>query len=211
MSQKVRGPMQLLSCAATVLFLGAVLSGCATVDQKIGLGYGPPLEQVPGRHTGAVVVSRVDDPAATRNKKGEWIIGSINNVHGVHRADLLSDQAVGEWISDALMLELKRAGYGVTQAASLPAGVPAALLVTGIRVVTNINKGVTSDDVSHELSFNVEVFVKGDRVKTLTVASRDSSTMLSASREEMEKMMRRALHDALQRVVPDIIAQIGDK
>ena len=188
----------------------SALAGCATVDQKIALNYAP-VDRPFGRHDGEIVVSRVEPPSSVQNSKGEWIIGSINNVHGVHRADLLSDRSLGEWITDAMALELKHAGYTVTSAPSLPAAVSRGILITNINVFLDVNKGLASDQIKHGLTFNVEVFLNGAKVKTFMVASNDNSTLLTASRETKEKIMLQSLQDDMLQIIPDIIAQIEKK
>ena len=188
----------------------SVLAGCATVDQKIALNYAP-VDRPFGRHDGELVVSRVKPPSSVQNSKGEWIIGSLNNVHGVHRADLLSDRSLGEWITDAMVLELKHAGFTTTKAPHLPAAVSRGILITDISVLLNVDKGLASDQINHELTFNVDVFLNGAKVKTFTVASRDNSTLLTDSRETKEKIMLQSLQDAMQQIIPDIISQIEKK
>jgi hypothetical protein len=186
------------------------LAGCATVDQKIALNYAP-VDRPFGRHGGEIVVSQVEPRSSVQNSKGEWIIGAINNVHGVHRADLLSDRSLGEWITGAMVLELKHAGFSATSAPSFPAAVSRGILITGINVFLNVNKGLASDQIKHELTFNVEVFLNGAKVKTFTVATRDNSTVLTASRETKEKIMLQSLQDAMQQIIPGIIALIEKK
>lgn len=188
----------------------SVLAGCAAVDQNISLNYAP-ADRPFGRHEGEIVVSRVDPPSSVQNSKGEWIIGSLNNVHGVHQADLLSDRSLGEWITDAMVLELKHAGFTATPAPSLPATVSRGLLITDIKVSLNVDEGLASDQIKHELTFNVAVFLNGAKVKTFTVDSRDNSTVLTDSRESKEKIMLQSLQDALQQIIPDIIARIEKK
>jgi hypothetical protein len=201
---------QLLIPAGCLALAG--LGGCAIVDQKIGLTYARnDLSLV--RHSGDITVTRVAAalPAA-KNSSGEWIIGSLNNVHGVHQADLLSDRSPDEWISDALIHELRNAGYTVDYAETLPAAVARGIAVTGINTFLTVNKGVVSADTRHELKFNVEVYLSGDKVKTLTVASRDNRTVpLNASQKEKERIMLQSLQDAMQQIIPDIIALIDKK
>ena len=105
------------------------LPGCTAVDQNIALRYAP-VDRPYGQHSGEIVISRVDPLAPARNSKGEWIIGSINNVHGIHQADLLSDRSLGEWISEALLLELKHAGYTVINAPALPPGAARGFIIS---------------------------------------------------------------------------------
>lgn len=189
----------------------ALLSGCATVDQKINLNY-TPSERSFGRNSGEIAVVRKDSPADKKNSKGEWIIGSINNVHGVHQADLLSDRKVGEWITDALLLELKKAGYTATYTTDLLAGNASGILISDIKAFLNVNKGTVSDEIKHELKFNIDIFLNGLKAKTFTVSSRENKTVpLSASKEDKEKIMLQALQDAIQQIIPEISSLTGKK
>lgn len=187
-----------------------LLSGCATVDQKIGLAYAP-VDRPFGRQSGEIAVSRSDPRSAAQKNKGEWIIGSINNVHGVHQADILAGRGLGEWITDALLLELKHAGYSVTYTPALPQGTARGITISDINVSLNVNKGAVSDETKQELKFNVDIFLNGAKAKTFTVASRDSKTLLSASREDMDKIMLRSLQDAMVQIIPEIIALTAPK
>ena len=187
------------------------LSGCATVDQKINLSYAPGDRSF-GQHSGEIVVSRIDPPAHIRNSKGEWIIGSLNNVHGIHQADLLSDHSLGEWITEALLTELKHAGYAANFIAALPPGTARGVLVTDIYTSVNVDQGSVSDEVKYELKFNVEVFLNGAKVKTFTLASRNNKTVpLSISIEEKEKILLQSLQDIMQQIIPEIIALTDKK
>lgn len=189
----------------------AGLGGCAVVDQKIGLTYARPDHSLV-RHSGDITVTRVAPSPAAKNSSGEWIIGSLNNVHGVHQADLLSDRSPEEWISDALLHELRQAGYTATYAEALPPAAARGIAVTGINTFLTVSRGVVSTDTQLELKFNVEVYVNGDKIKTLTVASRDDRTVpLNASRKDKERIMLQSLQDAMQQTLPDIIALIDKK
>ncbi len=75
-----------------------------------------------------------------------------------------------------------------------------------------VNKGTVSTDTKQELKFNLEIFLNGDKVKTLTVASRDNRTVpLDASKEEMEKIMLQSLQGAMQRIIPEVMTLIDKK
>jgi hypothetical protein len=189
----------------------AVLGGCAAVDQRIGLSYTRPEYQLV-RHSGDITVSRAASKPPARNDKGEWVIGSINNVHGVHQADLLVARNPDEWITEALLYELRQAGYSAAYADQLPLAPTRALSITNITVVLNENRGLVSTDTRHELTFNIEVYLNGEKAKTFTVASRDDRTIaLSASGEELEKILLQSLQDAMRKVIPDIIKLIDQK
>lgn len=188
------------------------ISGCATVDRKIALSYAP-IERPFGQQSGDIVVSRVDPPSAARNSRGEWIIGSLDNVHGVHQADILSNRSLGEWITDALLLELKKAGYSVTYTTTpLPANAPRGIVISDINAFLNVKQGTVSEETRHELRFNADIFQNGVKSKTFTVTSRDGKTLpLSASREELERTMLHSLQDAMRQIIPEIVALTGKK
>lgn len=194
---------------ACLAFLAA-LGGCATIDQKIGLNYARQNDSIV-KHSGEVVVTYSDSSTLSRNSAGEWIIGSLNNVHGVHQANLLSDRSPGEWIAQALLYELRMAGYSASLAPVL-AGSSRGIQVSDIELVFQVNKGVVTADTRQELKFNVNVFRGGSKVKTFTVASRDNRTFpVTASAEDKEKVMLVTLQDAMRQLMPDIITQIEKK
>jgi hypothetical protein len=194
-----------------LVILISLLSGCATVDQKISLTY-KPVDRPFGRNSGEVFVSRSDSAPLLRNAKGEWIVGSLNNVHSVRQADLLSERTVGEWISDALVQELKQAGYSAIYAAPLPAGATRAIIVNDINVFMNVNSGSVSVETKQELKFNVDIILDGLKIKTLAIAARDNKTLpLTASIDAKELIMRQSLQDAMQQVIPELILLFSKK
>jgi hypothetical protein len=187
------------------------LGGCTTVDQKIGLNYARNYDSLV-RHSGEISVTREATQSAVKNSRGEWIIGSLNNVYGVHQADLLSDRSPEEWITDALLHELRQAGYTVTYAESFPAAFARGITISNINAFLVVNNGTVSTDTKQELKFNLEIFLNGDKVKTLTVASRDNRTVpLDASKVEMERIMLQSLQGAMQRIVPEAMTLIDKK
>jgi hypothetical protein len=189
----------------------SLLSGCATVDQKINLTY-KPVDRPFGRNSGEVSVSRSDSVSPLRNSTGEWIVGSLNNVHGVKQADLLSERTLGDWISDALVQELKQAGYTATYATTLPTGAIRAVVINDIDVFMNVNKQNVTVETKQELKFNVDIILNGSKIKTLAIAARDNKTLpLSASQEEKERIMLQSLQDAMQQVIPELIVLFNKK
>jgi hypothetical protein len=182
----------------------SILSGCATVDQKIALSYSP-TERSFGRHDGEIFVSRAEPAPSERNSRGEWIIGSINNIHGVHKADLLADRSLGDWISDALTLELKKAGYTVIYKPVIASDAPLGIQISEINAYMNAGKGLVSMDTRQEMKFTVDLFQRGVKTKTFTVASRNNQTFaLAASKEDKEKIMLQSLQDAILQIIPEI-------
>lgn len=197
-----------LFCA---LLLLAGLCACATVDQKIPLNYAP-RERAFGRQSGEITVSRVDSQAFTRNGRGEWVVGSLNNVHGVHQADLLADRNLGEWLSEALMLELKHSGYSVTPKNPLPPDTARGIQISDLNGSLQVNQALFSSTVKQELKFNVDLYLNATKVKTFAVASRSSHTLpLKASPEETGKILLQSLQDAMQQVMAEASALFDRK
>jgi hypothetical protein len=95
---------------------------------------------------------------------------------------------------------------------AFPQAVARGVAITGIKTDISVNRGNVSSDARHELSFNVDVYLNGDRIKTFTVASRDERTVpFTASREELEAILVQSLQEAMRRLMPDIIALIDKK
>jgi len=200
-------PLVILASCLTLSGLG----GCAIVNQKIELTYARHDLSLVG-HSGDITVTRSAPRPAAKNIDGAWIIGSLNNVHAVRQADLLSDRSPEEWITDALLQELRQAGYTVNYAETLPAAVARGIAITGINTFLTVNKGAVSADTLQELKFNLEVFLNGDKVKTLTIASRNNRTVaINASKEDKERIMLQSLRDAMQQTIPELIALIDKK
>jgi hypothetical protein len=197
----------ILACLTTLTGLG----GCAAVDKKISLNYSRHNQSVV-KHSGEVTVSLIESKPFLKNSYGDWIVGSLNNAYGVHEADLLADRTLGEWITEALLHELRQAGYTTAATAVLPASAAHGIIISDIDVVLHINKGVFSTDTRHELKFNVSIFRNGIKTKTFSVASRDDRTVpLTASKEELEKILLQSLQDALQHITPEIFTLIDKK
>lgn len=193
------------------LLLLAGMCGCATVEQKIALEYAP-RERAFGRQSGEIAVSRADTPQFVRNSRGEWIIGSLNNVHGVHQADLLADRNQGEWVSEALLLELKHSGYTVTPQTPLAPDTARGIQIRDLKSSLQVNQDLFSSTVKQELKFNVDLYLNATKAKTFSVASRVSYTLpLKASPEETGKILLQSMQDAMQQVMTEVSALFDRK
>ncbi len=193
------------------LLLLAGLCGCAATDQTIALNYAP-YERPFGRQSGEIVVSRIDSRPFSRNARGEWIIGAINNVHGVRQADLLADRNLGQWLSEALLLELKHSGYTVSQQSPLPPGTARGIEIASLAASLNVNQDLFTSTAVQELKFNVNLYLNGAKAKTFTVVSRASQTLpLKASPEKNAGIMLDSMQDAMQQVMAEASALFDRK
>ena len=194
-----------------VLLLLASFTGCATTDQRLDFNYAPGNSTL-GRQDGSISVSRNDTGAFTRNNRGEWIVGALNNVHGVHEADLVSDNNQGDWLSEALILELKRTGFTVTGKPPAPPAAGIGIQLNDIKASMNVNSGIFSSDIKQELTFSVDFFNNGSKVKTFTVAARAGQTVLfRASSTETTAILTQTVQDALHQVLSELRSQLGKR
>ena len=207
----MNGKLPIVGSLLCALLLLAGLCGCATVDQTVSLNYAP-LERAFGQQSGEIFVSRVDSRPFSRNTRGEWIIGSLNNVHGVHQADLLADRNQGEWISEALLLELKHSGYTATRKSPLPPDTARGIEIRDLNASLNVNQDLFTSSAKQELRFNVDLYLKGTKIKTFAVVARASQTLpLKASSEENTRIMLQSMQDAMQQVMAEVSALFDRK
>lgn len=182
------------------------ITGCATVDQKISLGYSQ-VDRPFGRHSGTVVVAISPSKVSTKNDKGEIIVGALNNANGVHQANILADNSFEEWIMESLLRELQVLGFTARVQPQIPGDAQNGIQISNTRISLDVNQGIVSDDARQLLQFSVDLYSKGSKVKTFTVASRDTRIIpFSASRTELEKIMRSSLQEAMLQIIPEIIS-----
>lgn len=189
-----------------IIFWMVIFAGCATVDQKISLNYSQ-VDRPFGRHAGAIMVVVSPAQKTVKNSMGEIVIGTLNNANGVHKADIIANRSYEEWVSEGIMRELQVLGYSASLRNKLPPDLQNGIHISNILAALEVNKGITCDDTKQQLQFTVELFAKGEKVKTFTVASNDRRTVgLSASNTELEKIMRSSLQEAMLQIIPEIIA-----
>jgi len=108
----MRRSSQLVVSATLLAFLG---SACAFGDRHVRLEYPPP-------GAGAVVAVPASAPLGARTVHlGVFVdqraergrVGEVRNGWGMHTADVLAENDVGDWVRAALHQELERAGLRV--------------------------------------------------------------------------------------------------
>jgi len=194
-----------ITCATLLLLLTTLLNGCSVVDQKIVLNYAP-LEKTFSRQNATITISRTD-PGQPVKAGNDWIVGALNNVYGVRQADLLANRSTADWVTDALLFELKRIGYNVHPVKAIPAETRYAIHLSEINAFMHITRGNVSCESKQELKFNVDLYLNGVKTKTLSVLSQDNQTLpMKISKEKKEKIMSASLQDAMLQLLPEITA-----
>jgi hypothetical protein len=111
--------MNVTRTASLLALLSAPLffSGCAFTDRRVNLVY-PPANaagaqsasvSAPGKDQRSVVLLAFIDQRQQKDRVGE-----VRNGFGMHTADVLAANNVAEWVTNAVKLELEKAGFAVT-------------------------------------------------------------------------------------------------
>jgi hypothetical protein len=156
--------------ALLVLFMGAVLGGCAFGDRQVSLTYKPLARPVPASGEVTVVTFRDERPRERLQDVGE-----VRNGFGMVTADVRIDRkgsvtGVGRWIADALAQELTAGGAHVRRVETEEEARGSAVIVTGAVTKLWINmylqydaKLRTTVRVTRAGSAPFEREVKGDK------------------------------------------------
>ena len=210
----MKNGLQIVALFLIGIIAALALSGCAaTTDQIVAMNYNhAPEDSMIGRRNGAVIVSCLDPAPSTQNNRGEWVVGSLNNAYGVHEADIVANRHQGEWVTEALILELKRVGYLATYKTPLPDDVEFGVQISEIKSFINVDRGIFSSDIEQKLKFNADIIINGNRIKSFSVAANSTKTTpFRASEEENHSVMLQTLQSAMRQVMSEILAQTANK
>ena len=95
---------------ALVVAFGYGVAGCALVDTKVNLNYEAPKATSATRE--AIVLEQPREVhGLDRNDQGRLIVGTVKNGFGVTTADVLTEDSIPKWITEALRAELAALGY----------------------------------------------------------------------------------------------------
>lgn len=190
---------------AFLLLAVALLAGCAFVDQRLDLTYEPVVREVRG--SGSVQLAR-PEVAGVPKRGADWLIGGVRNAAGARTADVLTAGDVGDWLNGALLRELTNAGYRVEPVTTLPAGVRQGIkaTVTTLFVDDEIQVADRVAGARADLSFSLDLWQAGAKVKTLQITARGGSQYGGLfSPEQKSQALRKALQSAMEQALPEIV------
>ncbi len=185
-----------------LIILSLSIFGCATVDEKIILKY-EPSPNIYERRSGVINISKALQSQKQSNN-GDWLVGSLNNANGVKRASLFANRSNVDFIVDAIMVELKQIGY-TPKIKQKPTG--NAIFISDISSFFNVNKGLVTYDLEHKITFNVDLYRNGQKVKSFLVFYQDSETVPPVKVSSQEEKM---LTKSAQKAVTQIIKELGN-
>jgi hypothetical protein len=176
----------------SLLFLGA----CAFGDRQVELVYVPTAGgALPVGKTYEVTVTDFTD-----SRTNTAYVGKVLNGYGMHTADVLATNSVALWITDAIRLELERAGFTVVP---VDEASPDAFNISG--EVANVS-GDAYFHYKANVAFNATVMRAGEPVLDGRYANRSTGDMnMFASGAGYNE----ALQESLARVITQFIGELA--
>ncbi len=188
----------------------SVATGCAFGNRHATLVY-PPEEE--SKDPGPGVAEASPAPAVTgepiillqfadKRSKGR-VIGEVQNGFGMHTADVVTEDSVAEWVTGALEMELRKAGYEVIDGEDLES--PA----TGPVVIGEVLAVYCTAYWSYdgEVSFVASVKEGGKEILKKQYTGKGSAgTNWTATARSYAQSLSLALADAIGSLVDDLNA-----
>lgn len=190
--------------------LFSVVTGCAFGNRHATLIY-PPEEG--SKNSGSGVAEASPAPAVTgesiillqfadKRSKGR-VIGEVQNTFGMHTADVVTEDSVAEWVTGALDMELRKAGYEVINGEDLE-GPATGPVVTGEVLVVYCTAYFSYDG---EVSFVASVKEGSKEIlKKQYTGTGSAGTNWTATARSYAQSLSLALADAIGSLVADLNA-----
>lgn len=174
------------------------LSGCAFGTRKPMLTYTTTLPAVSKNNIAVKVLPFKDERTWSKDK-----IGDVKNAYGMRCADIIPQNNVSEWITDALKKELSNAGYSVSDDSTVSNTIEGAVLEVYTDAYWNYGGRV-------RLSIALKRGGKMLFHKQYS-AEKNCGMQWAATAASFAKTLELTLQDAMQQIIPDINKSLVDK
>lgn len=142
------------------------------------------------------------------DRSDKRLIGEVQNGFGMHTADVVTETNVAEWFTEALEMELEKAGYNTTKVESLSS--PTSGTVVGGKILTVYCTAYWSYD--GEVAFYAWVEEDGIKIfKRRYLGKGSAGTNWGATAKSYAQSLSLALADALQHLVGDLSSIVREK
>lgn len=186
-----------------ILCLLLSLCSCAFGNRHVTLNYMDNGKTVtPQPQNGKVIVMfPFVDQRANRS-----MIGEVRNGYGMHTADVIADNSVAEWITNAVKMELEKAGYKVI--ISDRNNSPANFEMGGSILEVHCTAMMTYEG---RVSFLVQLQKRGRILlqKSYT-GNGNAGVNWAASSSSYDSSIEAALSDAIKNLIPDVNTAINN-
>lgn len=173
----------------------AMLGACAFSDRNVELTYMPTAGgALPVGTTYEVTVSDFTD---TRTNTA--FVGKVLNGYGMHTADVLATNSVALWVTDAIRVQLERAGFTVVPLADAS---PDAFNITG--EIAQVS-GDAYVRYKANVAFNATVVRAGETVLDGRYSNRSSGDLnMFASGEGYKEALQQSLALAITQFIGEL-------
>lgn len=181
-----------------VLALSAV-TGCTPFDKRVTLTY----EQVAVTRggTGEVrVLSTVFAHPLERVPAGS-VLGTVKQT----ATQIVATDSVSDWVRDALVQELRAAGYTVTSVPEQSPGEGKSVQMRVERLTVNQETDALVMTTSADIGLEANAWRNGSLVRTLTVSAGAKDQGLDRSGVAVADTLRRTLRSAMGEIMPGLV------
>lgn len=182
------------------VLLAGLVSGCATMDQKVSILYEPTIKARLG--SGDLYVATSADQSGTAANV-QWVVGSVKDTDGNKVGDILSPTAPVAVIRDALTQELTAAGYSVTTG-PLPAGVTKGVVISGATIELGETTSIVKAEARGKVSITLDLWKNGRLFRKLSYESGFSDFAVKDRDLLLPGLLQKGIQDILSRAVPEI-------
>jgi len=185
-------------------------SGCAFVDQKVGLRYEQALTS--GKGKGPIEIATPVAPTLETKKKGFFIVGAVKNTYGMKTADTVTQDSIPQWIANALKTELEAAGFDVQLVNNLSRPVKRGIETRVVKVWVDQDPGLLTVGALGEVQFRMALYRGTNKVKEFDVDGRgQGSRSLIGDAETKAQSLQVALQACMKKAIPIIIETFSEE
>ncbi len=190
----------------------ALLGGCAFGTREATLVYPPAPDGEAKAAPGKVAKAEPREPKIQlfqfRDERTEKaMVGTVRNGYGMRTADVISNNSVTDWVTQALKLELQNRGFTVVTGTSKEGVEAGTIVISGeiLNVFCDMYFSYTG-----QVSLVVKVSNSAGEMYSRHYAGEGSAGIaFAATAESFAQSLSLALSSALNKLVSDLEAKLG--
>lgn len=189
-----------------LVLLSLFISGCGGVDKKVDLRY-ERLGELRGGAGELYIARPVERHNLAKKPSGAFILGRVKGTD----ADIVTEDSISDWVISALSEEFTFAGYHVKVVPELPESPPKGIKVVIFNVIADQEAGLVTIKSTTDLKISFELWKGKRNVRNLSVETGAEEKGMDRSSEPINTALKKALQNAVQKAVPDIIKALEAK
>src|SRR6056297_230596 len=180
------------------------LNGCAFVDQKVQLTYDE--QDIAKGGKGDLYLEKPQDSTnLIKNEDGYIIIGTVKNSYSMKTADCVTNDNIGDWIANSLMIELKNAGYDVYPVKHLNQNLSKGISIRILKVWVDQDTGFLTVGAISTIIYIVDVYKNGTQLASLYIEATGDKRSAFGTAATKGISLKKALMSSTKKAVPEII------